>query len=373
MFHIIYILRLYLSSEKIRENGLAILVNGKIKHSFSFFNLIFIPKEKYLDKESGDIIAHEKIHASQYHSIDNILIESLAAVMWFNPFIWKMRNTVHLVHEYLADEGVLSTGIDRLRYQALLINQIAEERLICLSSGFNHSLIKKRMIMMTKSKFNQRSKLSILALIPLAAILFLGVACINGRNKATVVTAVEPVKMNVLYLGVDNPIRIAASGYDASELNVSIDNGTITGSMGEYVIQPKEKGSALVTIMVKDKVIQETMFRVKIVPDPVAKIAGKKSGIISKTELLEQEGIEAVMENFDFDLNFEITEFSVLAVIEGGFIYEQKSTSTKFTDAQKNIVQSLKKGHPVYIQDIKCKGPDGIVRSLSNINFKVTD
>jgi len=110
------------------------------------------------------------------------LIELLSAVMWFNPLVWMMKNSVQLVHEYLADEGVLNTGTDKLRYQALLINQIAEERLICLSSSFNHSLIKKRMIMMTKSKFNRGSKLKIFALIPLATILFIGVACINGQE-----------------------------------------------------------------------------------------------------------------------------------------------------------------------------------------------
>jgi hypothetical protein len=86
------------------------------------------------------------------------------------------------VHEYLADEGVLSTGIDRLQYQALLVNQVAEERIICLSSGFHHSLIKKRLIMMTKNKPDQDPKLRILSLVPIALFLFVGVACINGQK-----------------------------------------------------------------------------------------------------------------------------------------------------------------------------------------------
>ncbi len=53
-----------------------------------------------------------------------------------------MRKSLQLVHEYQADEGALSTGIDKLKYQALLVNQVAEERLVSLSTGFNHSLIK---------------------------------------------------------------------------------------------------------------------------------------------------------------------------------------------------------------------------------------
>ncbi len=91
-----------------------------------------------------------------------------------------MKSSIQLVHEYLADEGALSTGIDKLKYQALLINQVTEERLICLSSNFNHSLIKKRMIMMTKSKNNYQNKKRILALLPLSVILFITTAFFNG-------------------------------------------------------------------------------------------------------------------------------------------------------------------------------------------------
>ena len=181
LVHLVKIFYLFGTSKKVRTERIVLLskTNGS---SFAFFNWIFIPRSYYLNDEAKDIISHEKIHASQYHSIDLILVELLSAVMWFNPLVWMMKKSVQLVHEYLADEGVLSTGTDKLRYQALLVNQAAEERLICLSSSFNHSLIKKRMIMMTKSKFKQGSKLKIYALIPMAAILFIGVAFVNGQG-----------------------------------------------------------------------------------------------------------------------------------------------------------------------------------------------
>lgn len=172
---------LFCTSTKIKRERI-VLLNKKNGEPFTFFNWIFIPSDYYGEDETKDIISHERIHASQYHSIDLILIELLSAAMWFNPLIWMMKKSVQLVHEYLADEGVLNTGTDKLKYQALLINQIAEERLICLSSSFNQSLIKKRMIMMTKRKFNQGSRLKIFSLIPLATVLFIGVACINGQE-----------------------------------------------------------------------------------------------------------------------------------------------------------------------------------------------
>jgi hypothetical protein len=166
-------------SERHKQGKYLIIHNTNFKNTFSFFNWIFVHPDNVLVEDIDQVILHEKVHASQYHSIDLIMIELLAAVMWFNPLVWSMRRSIQLVHEYLADEGALSTGIDKLRYQALLINQVTEEKLIRVSSNFN-SLIKKRMIMITKSKLNHKTKLKILALVPVSALLFICIACVNG-------------------------------------------------------------------------------------------------------------------------------------------------------------------------------------------------
>lgn len=159
------------------------------KNAYSFFHWIFINTKNSSQEDIDQIISHEKIHASQYHSIDIILIELLSAVMWFNPFVWMIRSTLKLVHEYLADEGVICTGIDRLQYQALLINQVTEEKLICFSSNFNSSIIKKRIIMMNSSKLKHQNKFKTWALAPVTIALFLGVAIVNGQSKSNVDTS----------------------------------------------------------------------------------------------------------------------------------------------------------------------------------------
>jgi beta-lactamase regulating signal transducer with metallopeptidase domain len=197
----------YLRSDKIRDSGCVILFNHRFRNSFSFFKWIFVTTDGNTREDLDKIIAHEKIHASQYHSFDLIMIELLAAVMWFNPLVWMMKNSMQLVHEYLADEGALNTGIDKLSYQALLINQITEEKLICLSSSFNHSLIKKRLIMMTQSKTYQKTRLKVLALIPLSVSLLLVSAILNGlfpenllagndKPAQTGITASGPLSIN---------------------------------------------------------------------------------------------------------------------------------------------------------------------------------
>ena len=177
--NLIRILRLYFLSEKKELFRHRILVNSETKNPFSFFGWIFIPANYLKDEETGNIVIHEKIHASQYHSADNILIELTTALMWFNPLVWMMKRSVHLVHEYLADEGTLVRGIDRIRYQSLLLNQAAEGSLISLSSSFNNSL-KKRMIMMTNYSNRINKKGRVLYMIPLGLIMFSVAGIISG-------------------------------------------------------------------------------------------------------------------------------------------------------------------------------------------------
>ncbi len=380
LVQLILILYQYLQSERVEDDNNTIIYNNRFKNTFSFFNWIFIHKEFSSGDNLDQMISHEKVHAAQYHSFDLIIIELLSAVMWFNPLVWKIRNTIQLLHEYLADEGALSSGIDKLRYQVLLINQVTEERLICLSSSFNNSIIKKRMIMINKSKMYQKTGLRILAILPLAAVLILGVACVKGRNKTDMIAVVAPVKMNVLYVGVDNPMAIAASGYEPSELKVTVDNGTIEGSNGNYIIRPDKQGRALVSVSHKDHVIQTSEFRVKTVPDPVAAVKVmngdipdfKINGNITKQELLNAGGIFAMMRNFDFDLNFDIASFVMSATVPNSTVVrEEISKSDKFSPSQVDLIHSLIKNQKLMIEEIKVTGPDGMKRKLNPMVFTI--
>ena len=364
----------FITSKRQRYEEYILITNNKYFHSFSFFNWIFVNEKEVNEEMLPKIIAHEKIHINQFHTMDILLIELLTAVMWFNPMVWFMRNSIQLVHEYLADEGALSTGIDRLRYQALLINQVSEERLICLSSGFNHSLIKKRMIMMTKRKFNQQTKLRILTLIPLTLILFIGIACVNGQNKQEKITSIAPTKMNVLYLGVDNPLVIAVSGVDNSEITVETNNGKISGENGMYMMRPKQVGTADIKVFHKEELVQTSRFRVKTVPDPVAKIAGKKSGTISKTELLDAGKVIAEIGNFDFDLQFEVVSFVMSSTVPNSMtVREEISKSNKFSDQQIDLIKSLIPNQKLMIEDIILVGPDGVERKVSPMVFTLSE
>lgn len=185
---------------------------------------------------------------------------------------------------------------------------------------------------------------------------------------------ISPTKMNVFYLGVDNPVDISVPGVPADKVKPSITNGNIAKSGKGYIVRPRMLGNAFVSVQAeidgKWKNMGNMEFRVKKVPDPVAKVAGRKGGLIDKNLLAAQLVVQADMENFDFDLKFQVTEFKVSAT-QGGFLKDEISRSNRLTPAQLDIIRNLSKGQKVYFEDIKAVGPDGTVRDLATLVYKI--
>jgi hypothetical protein len=115
----------------------------------------------------------------------------------------------------------------------------------------------------------------------------------------------------------------------------------------------------------------EKVFRVKTVPNPVVKVANKHGGSIERSKLLNAAIVEVQMENFDFDLSFEVVGFTVGNQQPDGHIEEYKSNSARFTQEQKKLIKEVSRGFPIYLKDIKVKAPDGSVRDLGQLVFTV--
>jgi TonB family protein len=154
-----------------RQQGLSIVLIDRNYAPFSFFGLIFINRKELNEKQVQEIIDHELVHVNQQHSLDLILIEIMTIIQWFNPVVWFYRNSIKTVHEYLADEGVLLKGHNAIDYQKLLLAQSTGIQVNDLTNNFNHSLIKKRIIMMTKSKSTLFARLKLLTAMPVAFML----------------------------------------------------------------------------------------------------------------------------------------------------------------------------------------------------------
>lgn len=155
-----------------RQNGLNIVSVDRGYSPFSFLNMIFI-YDKELQKEDLEaILKHESVHIRQMHTLDLVLMELLIIFQWFNPFAWLTGREMKSVHEYLADEGVLQTGINRSLYQQMILNETMGIQVNNLTNNFNVSLLKKRILMMTKSKTKTWAISKLVFVLPVLLILW---------------------------------------------------------------------------------------------------------------------------------------------------------------------------------------------------------
>lgn len=186
---------------------------------------------------------------------------------------------------------------------------------------------------------------------------------------------VSPTKMNVFYLGVDNPVEISVSGVGGNKIRANASNGVLEQRGNSYIMRAKRIGNCMISVSAeldgKWSTVGTKEFRVKAVPDPVATVNNQKGGMIAKNVLLAQQGVMASMPpDFDFDLKFNVTSFTVMCIVQG-FVQEKIVKGNMFTQEVRNLINNQNKGNSVYIQDIKAVGPDGTVRNLSTINFKL--
>ena len=137
--------------------------------SFSFFHRIWIEEPAGDRGRLSEIIAHERGHVSSGHSWDRLWAAALCAVLWWSPFVWMWSRSLREVHEYQADRAALDRGFDSRQYIILMLRQSTDLHPE-LVSGFGHSLIKKRLVMI--SRFSpRRAKFRILLSLPLVALL----------------------------------------------------------------------------------------------------------------------------------------------------------------------------------------------------------
>jgi gliding motility-associated protein GldM len=186
---------------------------------------------------------------------------------------------------------------------------------------------------------------------------------------------VSPTRMNVFYAGLDNPVSISVPGISTSNLRVSISIGSITPSQDGYIVKQDKVGAKpviTVNAMIDgtQRFIGSTDFRVKRVPDPVASVAGKIEGVITKNELLAQQGVLAKIPDFDFQMNFTVTSF-VVSTPKAGYIIDEPTKGNRFSQKQIDLMKGLNPGGRIYIESIVVKGDDGSTRNLPSISFKI--
>ncbi len=159
---------------KQKEYNLVILPMQKT--AFSFFNYLFLGKSIF-ETEHQHIIKHELIHIKEKHSIDLMYFELQKIAFWFNPFSYLFQHRISTLHEFIADSETIKQEDKKSFFEGLLEQTFQVEKFAFVNQYKKKSLLKKRIIMATKSKSKEIFKLKYLLLIPLLTSMLIYTSC----------------------------------------------------------------------------------------------------------------------------------------------------------------------------------------------------
>ena len=184
LWQIFRIRRLRRGAEVTRTGKYRIVRTQQEIASFSFFRTIYIWAATPA-AEMGAILAHESSHIAHRHSLERIVMETMKAALWWNPFVWIAARRLTEAEEFEADSDVLTSGYDRAEYMQTIFKQLfgySPE----IANGLRNSLTKKRFKMMTTQTKSRHSLLRLAGILPA----LIGLLCaFSFTTRAAVIVA----------------------------------------------------------------------------------------------------------------------------------------------------------------------------------------
>jgi gliding motility-associated protein GldM len=184
-------------------------------------------------------------------------------------------------------------------------------------------------------------------------------------------------KMNVLYIGVDNPVTIAASGGGDDKVNAVISGGggslTRVGG-GKYIARVGAvTDDCKISVNVDGKLAGQQQFRVRPVPDAQAYVGGQPSGAnMTAGAFKAQGGVGAGIKNFPFELSYTVVSFTFTCDTDEGDIISVPVNGNAFEGAVRTSINThVKAGKMVTIDNIRVKGPDGRTSSAPSLLYYI--
>lgn len=182
-------------------------------------------------------------------------------------------------------------------------------------------------------------------------------------------------KMNVLYIGVDNPISVAASAGGDDKVQVSITGGG--GSIqkigaGKYNVRVSSPtDNCIISVNVDGKLVGSSPFRVRNIPAPTGTVGGFASGDnINAGAFKAQSGVGAYIKDFPFDIKYDVVSYSISIDNDEGDIETADVQGVYFTPRAKQIINNnAKAGRTVTIDGLRARGPDGRVFKIPSLVY----
>ena len=186
---------------------------------------------------------------------------------------------------------------------------------------------------------------------------------------------VSAEKMNVFYIGVENPVGITAAGVPSAQLSVQASGGGIDlvkQGGGKYVANVKSPGEATIVLSGGGLPPTNFKFRVKRIPTPVPMLSDKRGGAMPNGVFKAQQGVIPVLEGFEFDAKCTIQGFNLVRVAPRQDAQIVANTGGRFSPQANTLIQQAKPGDRYLFEQIKGRCPgDAAARDLGDMSFQI--
>ena len=196
---------------------------------------------------------------------------------------------------------------------------------------------------------------------------------IVARPSATV----SATKMNVMYAGLENPIKVSVPGVPNEKVRVTCSSGTLVPKgNGEFVVINPSPGTLTVSVSAENdsgaaRPMGKMDFRVKRLPKPYASVSGVTGNKASSSQLGASPGLLCVYRDFDYEAKPKVTSFKY-EIWNGGIGSPSKLyTGNLFDQDTQTRFRGLRRGNRVIFTEIKAVGPDGVTVTLDDVTVIV--
>ena len=284
IIELVQVSRIIRSGERqVRQDGMNLVIVDRDIAPFSWMKWTVLSREDY---ESGNrhILQHERAHIRLGHAYDLLVLNILSVMQWFNPVMWMLKEDLRAIYEYEADDAVLREGADIKEYQYSLIRKAVSASGYSITNSFNHSILKNRITMMSKTKSMTWRGLRALYVLPLVAV---GLVC-NAQtvtdykvseNSATNLYPVVPTEVALLVTQAGQQVEYSVNGE-----KVSLD------AIGEKVLEACAEIDFPFVSIVGDPIVKSGI--IQSVKDELRKISFRRIQYVCKPDVSVQRKLE---------------------------------------------------------------------------------
>ncbi len=352
------------------------VVKGPV--TFGYFKPVVLIPAGWLANFPPDqleaLLLHELAHVYRRDFMVNILLSAITILLFFHPAVHWLSARIRELREECCDDLALSGGADPIIYAESLIAIFNKKNLALAMNATSHSSHFSQRIrrLLTPPVADHADRFHLIPVVTsfalLAAVLYAGF--LQAQTPAVSVAA---DKMNVLYIGVDNPLTVAVAGVPSENIRLQSNELTlIDKGNGNYVALARQPGTATISVEANNQPVKQLQFRVKRIPDPMAVYNDLTSGAITAEDFKKRANLSVALTSDYEGMSCQIASFSLVWVRPKEDAIEVFVREGEVNERAKQLIETAAPGDFYYFENIRAKCPGG-ERPLNALVFRIIE